>query len=174
MIALDIDGTLLDYDAIPGQPPVVNTALIQELATNGVKQVALVTNQGGLAFGWPGRDKIEGRKYPSPADFITRLSTLAQALNEHSINVRAVYVSLYHPKANPKVLEQIRATLYELVPLGLASLFLVYINSAYRKPSPLMLQRAGATVYYGDSQEDEQTAQAAGVEFVPVERFMGG
>lgn len=173
-IALDIDGTLLDYNYIPGSPPVVNMALIKKLATEGITSVTLVTNQGGLAFGWAGRDRTDGRKYPSPSDFLGRLASLSQALGNHNIDVVAVYVSLYHPKADPDVLESIRNSLYAMVLFWQPPRLLVYVQPEYRKPSPGMLVAANVSSYYGDSDEDEQAAQLAGIEFIRVPRFTGG
>jgi len=168
MIALDIDGTLLDYDLLPGQPPAINTALLAQLTG---KSIALVTNQGGLAFGWAGRDRTEGRKFPSPADFMQRLSALMQACAAANITIKHLHVCIFHPKANMEIIGEVQYALFRLL-CNMPFQSYIHTDSEHRKPSPAMLQEAGATIYYGDSDDDEQAAQAAGIEFVRVERFM--
>jgi phosphoglycolate phosphatase-like HAD superfamily hydrolase len=52
-----------------------------------------------------------------------------------------------------------------------AEFWRVYTAEAARKPNPLMLRTAGATIYYGDSLEDSVAAVNAGIPFVAVPRF---
>ena len=171
MIACDIDGTLLNYNQQPGQTPAINHALIAQLAPQ-TDRIALITNQGGLVFGWQQRNRPD-RKYPVPGDFALRLRHLHQALLEAGIMVNSVQVSLYHPKADADQLDAVRDVLWAEaddidVPVA------VYINETYRKPAPDMLAAVGVTAYYGDSDEDEAAARAAGCAFVRVARFEGG
>jgi histidinol phosphatase-like enzyme len=164
MIASDIDGTLLDYDHTTGTWPVVNHALIAQLVAQGTKQIALITNQGGLPFGVMGASK-----FPKPIDFAERLMLLGAALSNAGIHVASVWVCVYHPKAQAWLVAQAKEEL-DLALTGWVRAT-VYSDPGWRKPSPAMLESACATVYYGDADEDEQAAQAAGCEFVRVERF---
>lgn len=169
-IALDIDGTLLDYNYIPGAMGRVNEALVAEIAER-TSRVTLVTNQGGLVWGVKGSKRADGRQYPKPADFNIRLRVLQQALRSNGVEIDAVHISVYHPKADQPTIDQVKDGLMQILPL--ATCPIVYTDAESRKPSPKMLLAAGATIYYGDSDEDAQAALAAGVEFVMVDRFMG-
>lgn len=168
MVALDIDGTLLDYNYIPGQPPRINQELFFKLAG---QDIILVSNQGGLVFGVQSANRSDGRKYPTPEDFIARLGYLMAACAKFNINILGLHVCVYHPKASPHIVGFVED---ELVTLLEKFYFpaTVYNEAEARKPSPYMLVEAGATLYYGDSDEDEQAAQAAGIEFVRVDRFL--
>lgn len=168
VIASDIDGTLLDYDYAPGELPAVNHALIEQMRRRD-NYIALITNQGGLAFGVMGAIRKDGRRYPRPADFLARLTYLAVALFHADFALDAVRVAIYHPKAPPDALLDVLSALggvFGDLPLH------VWGGEDYRKPSPKMLLSIPATCYYGDSDEDEQAAKAAGIEFVRVERFV--
>lgn len=153
-----------------GAAPVVNHALIAQLAKE-TDRIALVTNQGGLGFGWQQRNRADGRKYPAPADFVQRLGVLVKALAEAGIRVDSVHVSLYHHAHETALLIEIRSELGPLAENATGVYPKIYIIPDSRKPFPKMLYAAHATVYYGDSDEDEQAAQAAGCRFVRVPRF---
>jgi hypothetical protein len=71
MITLDIDGTMLGYDSYTADVPTVNLPLIRELA-KVTRQVALVTNQGGLPWGVLGSVRKDGQAYPKPEFFYRR------------------------------------------------------------------------------------------------------
>lgn len=172
MITLDIDGTLLDYNYSTRTKPVINQELIAKLAADGVEQIALVTNQGGLVFGEQGFRRQDGRGYPVPEDFTNRLFELDQALARHGIAIAGVYICTYHPKADAGWLDATTDKLRRLLRLTHLPCF-VYPVDSFRKPSPIMLEIAKASVYYGDSDEDEQAASAAGIPFVRVPRFVG-
>lgn len=177
MIALDLDGTLLDYSP-EGPTPRINHALIASLAAQGVKQVAIVTNQGGLAFGVAGKLRKDGRPYPQPLQFALRLQAAVLALNEAGIRVVFVRVSCWHDAAarQPEIADAVQRAARQ-VRLWMSAFigvdWRVYATPAARKPNPLMLRAVGATEYWGDSDEDAQAAHNAGVPFVHVERFLG-
>lgn len=172
MIACDIDGTLLDYDYIPGQPPKINYALIEQLRG---KEIALVTNQGGLPFGVKGAIRKDGRPYPTPEDFIDRLKYLLEALHQSDITVCGIQICIYHPKADPYSIDVAHGCLLDgldQIDQSKTGTYIYWIEH-FRKPNPAMLIEAGATIYYGDSDEDEEAAANARIKFVRVDRFTG-
>ena len=168
MLTLDIDGTLLDYDYKPGEVG-VNRALICQIPT---ERIAIVTNQGGLAFGVQGLLRTDGRPYPKPDDFFTRLQYLNQVLRENGIVFTALRVSLYHPRAGQVDIRRAYEQLRDLFYVSTLRDWRFYKTARARKPSPLMLNSIGASAYWGDSDEDEQAAVAAGIPFKRVERFI--
>ena len=183
MIALDIDGTLLGYDSYTADTPTVNLPLIRQLA-KVTRQVALVTNQGGLPFGvmnMPRRATLEAgyvdtpvslipKMYPRPEFFYRRYLHLMEILHDHDIEDVALRVSCFHPKAPVAAIEKAAAQVRDLFRPHLFD-WKIYTTERARKPNPFMLHSVEASIYYGDSDEDEQAAQAAGIPFVRVERF---
>lgn len=169
MIALDLDGTLLDYSP-EGPEPRVNPAVIAALQARGVTEVAICTNQGGLPFGVLDYKRKDNRPYPKPEQFAVRLRAAIAALTDAGIRIACVRVSLWHDYATEDALAmaaiQVKSVHYG-VPV------MVYTIPAFRKPNPFMLYWVGATEYWGDSDEDAQAAHNAGVPFVRVERFLG-
>ena len=173
MIALDLDGTLLDYSP-EGPEPAVNHAVIARLVERKVAEVAILTNQGGLPFGVAGKLRRDGRPYPTPRQFAVRLAEAIQALWEAGIEVEAVRVSCWHQYAAAHDIQRAASrTRYMLSFMGRMSQSTVYTTAAARKLNPLMLHSVGATEYWGDSDEDEQAAANAGIPFVRVKRFFG-
>lgn len=171
MIGLDIDGTLLDYGAGADRAPQVNHALIRELAEQGIRSVALISNQGGLPYGVMGVIARDGSPFPRPVDFAARLWALSDALANAGIDVASVQVCVYHAKAPGSAIVLAKDEVEQLL-VGWPRL-VVYADPAYRKPAPLMLVVAGCSRYYGDSDEDQQAAERAGCAFVRVPRFTG-
>ena len=173
MIAIDLDGALLDYSP-EGALPAVNWAVIRALAARGVRKVAVVTIQGGLPWHVMGVLRKDGRPYPSPAQFLNRLSVAVNALSDCGIRVAAVRVCVYHPHAAAAAIQraalEVRAGMQRAAMTGN---WHVYTTPRARKPEPLMLRSVGATEYWGDSPEDGGAARAAGVPFVKVDRFFG-
>lgn len=160
MTAIDIDGTILNYNAHTEETR-YNTALLHVLQPCAV---TLVTNQGGMAF------SRSNPKYPTPLRVAHRINSACTFLQRNGYGVMAVLVSCYHPKAQVGDIQSAAAHLRELLSVqGFA--WTVYTTERARKPHPLMLRAAGATIYYGDSQEDADAAKAAGIPFVAVPRF---
>ena len=52
-----------------------------------------------------------------------------------------------------------------------ASFWSIFTTARSRKPEPYMLGLTKIEAYYGDSPEDRQAAEAAGIPFVSVPRF---
>ncbi len=181
MIALDLDGTLLDYSP-EGPTPRINHALMARLAVRGVREVAILTNQGGLCFGVLGYKRKDGKPYPTPAQFYMRLAIARNALAMHGIAVSAVRVSCWHKAAaQPEIAAAVQLAARQVreclakhrVQFHSDVDWTLYTTARARKPQPLMLHSVGATEYWGDSDEDEGAARAAGVPFVHVDRFFG-
>ena len=175
MIALDLDGTLLDYSP-EGPSPKINHALIRELAAQGVREVAILTNQGGLPFGVAGKLRKDGRPYPRPSQFCERMKCAVDALEDAGIQAKDARVSVWHKYAEPchiaHAAQQTRAWLRDIGRVFAPGMRVrVYTTARARKPNPLMLRSVGATEYWGDSDEDEHAAANAGVPFVRVERY---
>lgn len=168
----DIDGTLLDYNYIPGHPPKPNVALIEQIARR-TAILHLITNQGGLPFGVQGIKRKDGRGYPAPEDFVMRLVYLDGVLRAHRIQIAGLYVCVFHPKAPSHAVKFAAETLSSLLTGAFPNhdAINVFFGEQWRKPAPDMLRYAGVDCYYGDSDEDEQAA--SGLEFVRVERFFG-
>lgn len=167
LLAIDIDGTLLDYN-YNGPVAVVNPKVALSLP----RRIALVTNQGGTSFGVAGILRSDGRPYPRPGDFVGRLSALLSFLSQSRVEVIETRISVYHPRAD---LDHIQMSA-RAIRLGLATLkageWRVYATERARKPNPLMLRSVRATEYWGDSDEDEAAAAAAGITFRRVARFV--
>lgn len=168
MLASDIDGALLDYNYTPGAVG-VNLALIRQIPD---ERIALVTNQGGLVFGAQGKMRSDGRPYPTPDDFFTRLQYLNRVLRENGITLAGLRVSLYHPRSGPAGIRRAYDGLRDLFYASTMRDWRIYQTARARKPSPFMLNSVKATAYWGDSDEDEQAALAAGIPFKRVERFI--
>ena len=177
MIAVDLDGTLLDYSPESNSPR-VNHAVINALVRRGVRHVAICTNQGGLPWHVMGVLRKDGRPYPSPAQFLNRLAVAVGALERYGIRVAAVRVCVYHPRADAGAIQRAATEVREGMTRSiLVADWTVYTTARSRKPEPhvlLSLKRLwGEIEYWGDSPEDGEAALAAGVPFVPVERFFG-
>ncbi len=171
MIALDLDGTLLDY-APAGPQPRINRQALTALAQRRTRAVAICTNQGGLPWWAMGVTRRDGQPYPSPDQFLYRLAVAVGALERYGIAVAAVRVCVFHPRADEAAIR--RAA--RLVRAGMSSILVpdwhIYTRPDARKPAPLMLRSVGATEYWGDSEEDAGAALAAGIPFVRAERFV--
>ena len=177
MIALDLDGTLADYNYIVGKPPRINHAVIRWLVHRRASEIAIVTNQGGIPWGVLGATRSDGRAYPQAGDFALRLVHVAGALRQAGIAVARVRVSTWHPKAPEHAIQrsaaEVREQLADVAAIGaIGADWTVYATARSRKPAPLMLHSVQATLYVGDSPEDAEAAANAGIEFVHVERFL--
>lgn len=157
----DMDGTLIAY----GESGDINYDLIDQVVNPGDK-VAILTNQGGIPLG-----------YRTVKQFVGRFTGLRYYLEVGcGAKVVGLQVALWHEKATR---DQISAAFTGLIDVYYVKgsdemIAFIWITPRSRKPDPFMLQVANVGIYYGDSDEDEQAAAAAGVAFVRVPRFMGG
>lgn len=160
-VAFDLDGTLVSYGNGPIQ---VNQDLIDQVVGPG-DEVIIVTNQGGIPLG-----------YRTVANFVERIAAAKSAIEARGATLVYVMISLYHDRATTAELAWESAEIKLLLPMEIGVSFSVFATSSYRKPSGIMLGSfyTANPTYYGDSDEDEGEAAAAGVPFVRVERFMGG
>ena len=164
MIALDMDGTILNYGGHT-QETRYNPALA--LLLPSVRQpVAILTNQGGMAF-----SRLNPERYPSPDRVACRIFQAAGFLKGLGFPVSDVLVSCFHARAaDADIQAMARALRAELAtPRGI--FWTVYTTERARKPSPFMLRVCAATSYYGDSPEDAEAAERAGIPFIPVLRY---
>lgn len=176
-IASDLDGTLLDYNYGPGDPQ-INHKLLMRWALAGVRQVAFVSNQGGLPFGIYGMRRRDERAYPTPELAARRLAWAIEACAGSGITVVGVTYCVWHPRADSHAVERaarrLRKAIQPLLPI-----WRVYAVEQARKPSGLMLRALPGLVgwqpfaYYGDSEEDRLAADDAKIPFEQVERFLG-
>lgn len=169
-IGCDFDGTLVNYGYVAGEPVKVNEVLLDTLQGN---EITIITNQGGLPFGIMNRNRNDGRKYPLPEHFFQRFQEYVEITAYRNVWVKGLLISLYHPKASPAYILEVRDRLYDLfMDSDPIFDFRIFIEEGFRKPNPKMLLDAGIDVYYGDSDEDEAAALLARCEFVKVERFI--
>ena len=164
MIALDFDGVIANYGDHTTTTR-LNTALLALLPRQR-QPIAICTNQGGMAF-----SRRNPARYPTPQRVAQRLHAGCAFLSQSGYPVASILISAYHPKADAADIQAVAQELRALLAL-FAPAWRVYTTERARKPHPLMLRAAGATVYYGDSPEDGQAASAAGVPFVEVPRFL--
>lgn len=142
-IALDLDGTILNYGGHASETR-INPALLALLPAPG--PVVIVTNQGGMAF-----HRVNPARYPAPAQVADRLWTAAVYLGSRGYPVQAILVSCYHPRAErADVQRAARRLRREYAQDGIR----IFTTARARKPRPYLLRLAGASVYYGDSPED--------------------
>lgn len=162
----DLDGTLLNYGNEEFTTH-INTALLDTLASTPDAPVfiKIATNQGGLQFGENGV-----KKFPTVPYFTNRIIRLMDACSERNIYIDRVFACIYHPKGDQQLEAYVRGEI-DASPIG--RIITVLNDASYRKPAPGMLQIAQCDLYYGDSDEDEQAAQAAGIPFIRVDRFHG-
>ena len=177
MIALDLDGTLINFGG--GVPAVPNMALLHALRSAGVREVAIATNQGGIPFAVGQAREGKPVTYPTADEFAARLQVARWALFDAHMGLCGLRVCVYHPKASPAAVkaaaEQVRRRLPQVLPVYMApGDWHVYTSAYTRKPRGGMLSSLAPTgTYYGDSDEDEKAAAGAGWSFVRVERCAG-
>lgn len=168
-IGCDFDGTLVDYGFKSGEPVKANHKLLEQLRG---KAITISTNQGGLGFGLMNATRPgETRKYPTPQDFYDRFTAFLEVAKTYDITVDGLWVSLHHPRLEESTVDAVRDKLRAIYTLEVD--LRLFVTGAFRKPSPRMLESAKITVYFGDSDEDRQAAEAAGVGFRQVVRYMG-
>jgi D-glycero-D-manno-heptose 1,7-bisphosphate phosphatase len=151
LIIFDADGTLVetisgatfrkgadDWQWLPGR-----LEKLHELKRQGVR-LAVVTNQGGVAYGYMTKDGI--------------LSELLLMIKEAGIPIGGLYVCYTHPKAT---LPQYRIEDVRRKP-GPGML---------REAMADFEADPSETLYVGDRPEDEQAARAVGISFMWAEDF---
>lgn len=160
----DLDGTLADRDSVEIYPEMAD--LLRSLAGQGVK-IALATNQGGPACrnaGWswsanfPSYDEVQAR--------LELICSEIEAITGQPPHLEVCWA--YRTKAGQLIFPDAIVLLVGDV---------VHWESL-RKPNPGMLLAAmewagatpDATTMYGDSDDDEAAATAAGIKFVRVEK----
>ena len=159
----DMDGTLIAYEQgyVPNND--LNYHLIDQVVNPGDK-IAILTNQGGIPLG-----------YRTDEQFADRFLAVRHYLE---VGCRAkvveLQVALWHEKATRLQITNAALDLMGIYYVRNDMRYLIWPQPDYRKPQPRMLEIANVGIYYGDSDEDEQAAAAAGVQFVRVPRFMGG
>lgn len=170
MPGYDLDGVFLSYGEYAGGDVRINTPLIEKLAEDGVKELAIITNQGGMAFSKLPQPPMA---YPTPRRVAARIILAVDAIEKRGIRVVGVFVSTYHPffigtNTCRKAAEEL---LGYLVPALPGVTLVVSPVPEARKPQPRMLLWAEVDHYFGDSETDREAAEAAGVPFTLVERF---
>ncbi len=162
-LAFDLDGTLLNYGAKPGEIPKANWELLKPLTVG--HSISVITNQGGIPF------SLVNPKFPTAGYFVDRVFYLVGALKCFGIELENLFVCVYHPKASADMLKYaVDALEFMHTSYGIPTK--VFYEDQYRKPNAGMLEWEKLSAYYGDSDEDQQAAEAAGIDFVRVERFV--
>lgn len=168
----DLDGVFLSYGEHAGGAVRINTPLIEKLADDGVKELAIITNQGGMAFSKLPQPPMA---YPTPRRVAARIILAVDAIEKRGVRVVGVYVSTYHPFFIGSGFATCRKTARELrdclAPALPGMRLVVSPEPEARKPQPRMLLWAEVDHYFGDSETDREAAEAAGVPFTLVERF---
>lgn len=161
LYAFDIDGTLVrsfmreggeaaDYDKIEVLPG--RREKIERLAAQPGARFALITNQGGVAFG-----------YQLPAQVFRKIGLIAAEFRFFHGRPFSVHIAFHHPKATVKEWRCVEGGDY----------------AEYRKPGPGMLVEAigrhkadtSTTWYVGDLDSDALAASRAGVRYIDAEEF---
>lgn len=169
-IGVDFDGTGMNYHHGMSPGNSVNRALLRVIAG---KAIWVLTNQGGLPFGVRQLEQPSKLNFPQPYEFSHRLRIFEEVCRvEFDITVKGVRASLFHPKIAVEYIMQAADNLSALA-LNLSIPLYVFTTAKYRKPLPEMFWGLSLARYYGDSEEDQQAAESAGVPFTQVERFMG-
>jgi D-glycero-D-manno-heptose 1,7-bisphosphate phosphatase len=160
LYCFDLDGTLVrsfmreggsgshrDYDLIEPLPGRLHR--VETLAHQPGAKFALVTNQGGVAFG-----------YQSPGQVYRKIGGIVAAFSCFYARPLSIHIAFHHPRAK---LDEWRCEECD----------------EYRKPGPGMLREAMGrhgvpteqTIFVGDMDSDEQAARAAGVTYHYAEDF---
>lgn len=160
----DLDGTLVRWSC--SKPPFAfNSELVTAMIESGVRRVNIATNQGGMAF------SNGVNKFATPRNVFDKIDFAVNELLRHGIVVDMVCVSAFHPNADAKHIARVRDELKGLFE-GFSAETRVSSLERHRKPNPSMLQMMGAENYIGDSESDKLAAEAAGIPFVMVDRFL--
>jgi len=174
----DVDGTLLPYMASLSNLR-LNWSLIGTMLKLGIRRLSIVTNQGGLIYGYLGKIRSDGVEYPTPDVFGARMRYLQSTLAEAGITIGGIRVSLYHSYMDRVATSRQVESCADLVRnriRGISDNCRVYTTQVARKPQPYMINslknQLGVNLFYGDSDDDRGAALGAGIHFVPVKRFL--
>lgn len=172
MICYDFDGTIVDYGDHTYPPSIAYPLFAHHDKT---QPIAIVTNQGGLPCGMLGMIRDDGRPYPAPRQFTDRVLYTVDALSKRGVHVAEIHCCVYNSKIAHDCLSQCAGIVYTELHTLEATMDRIEVHyvELCRKPSPSMLLKARAHIYYGDSDEDDEAARRAGVDFVRVPRFFG-
>lgn len=159
-------GTVLDYDDVEILPGRVEK--LRALAAEG-HSVALVTNQGGMAFGYQTSEQVN-RKLNKVCQELEIFGTDGWSTSAYTLawtpvdtpGRSTVYASFGHPDATVNRWGGHHAA-----------------HPDWRKPGGGMIKHAMAgygvtpeeTVFVGDMESDRKAAEAAGVAYVDAEEF---
>lgn len=167
MIGIDLDGTVLNYGGHAAGEIRINAACIGWLAVQA-GDVAILSNQGGVNF-----HDANPAKYPSIEQIVARVVAAQQAMRRQNCGRLAhVRMATYHPSADPRRCSAVAKKLELALSAQITARIEVSGAPGWRKPQPGMFDGLRLTVYVGDSDEDALAAEAAGVKFLRVERFL--
>ena len=163
----DLDKTLVPFNKDELYPQAID--LLKEAAECG--PIAIVTNQGGPAC----RDAGWGDKFPTVEDVTRRLLRIRDKIEKLTSQRIFIYYCLVYKNKDgqlmwPEFLSHYGTPNYAPPIPGQA-------DPSWRKPNPGMIEQAiidnavprANVIFYGDSDDDEGAALAAGVKFVKVE-----
>jgi histidinol phosphatase-like enzyme len=167
MIGIDLDGTILNYNNHTTKIR-INPDLLSILRNvSNDRQIAIITNQGGMAF-----CSVSSKKYPDPHLVAMRIRYAVEYLRNHGYIVAQVHVSAYHPDASQLEIAKAARQLRQSLRFMLRDVrWTVHESARSRKPSPFMLKCSKASLYLGDSPEDMEAAKRAGIFGVLVKRY---
>jgi D-glycero-D-manno-heptose 1,7-bisphosphate phosphatase len=164
----EVDGRLVPshpYDRVEVLPN--RLAVLRQLREAGVA-IAIVTNQGGAAFGHQTVKQTVAKLWNVAASLEFPAGSLLTLAPGYARNTEpaAIYAALAHPNAHDLELRCARGSADDL----------------WRKPGPGMIGHArhayGAarsdTIMVGDLPSDQQAAEAAGVAYFDADDFFGG
>ena len=167
MIGVDLDGTLLNYGGHASGEIRIAVARVGWIAMQG-GGIAILSNQGGVNF-----HDANPVKYPSIEQVIARVVAVQQAMRRLDCGrLTRVRMATYHPNADPRRCIAVAKKLELALSEQISARIEVSGSPTWRKPQPGMFDGLRLTVYVGDSDEDALAAEAAGVKFLRVERFL--
>lgn len=173
LIIFDIDGTLQQKFGTALMPNVAEWfEWFSGLPTDHDLyhcKLAFATNQGGVGLRMIlERQGKDGSKYPTRDDVIDRMHVLSHMLTGDAHAFMAVAALNYQDKFSGKwAIDYDPAQHYD------------WWNPDFRKPAPGMINfivdvqgvAQADTIFVGDSDDDRQAAEAAGVRFVEAKEF---
>lgn len=163
----DLDGTIANYNWNTAGETRINP-LMKEFCG---RSIGIITNQGGLSWGWCGIKRGDGGEYPTIEDFKRRINDVLTMLrNEYGIIVAEIHICVYHPGLSTKVANAVSNELM-LRLNGIYPRVYIYDTPEARKPGVDMFW-GNIDCYFGDSADDMVAAASAGVPHEKWERFV--